>query len=74
MSLWRLHVSRSFERSIRQIPKEYQRRIVAWHNEHAGGISDPADLDKVAWLTRNNIFNLDRLCLCTPLLADQGRR
>nr|VFJ92692.1 MAG: hypothetical protein BECKLFY1418B_GA0070995_10385 [Candidatus Kentron sp. LFY] len=48
MSLWRLHVSRSFERSIRQIPKEYQRRIVAWHNEHAGGISDPADLDKVA--------------------------
>lgn len=49
--MWKLRVSRSFERAIRQIPSEYQRRIVAWHDEHAEGISDPANIDKVAMTT-----------------------
>nr|VFK40150.1 MAG: mRNA-degrading endonuclease RelE, toxin component of the RelBE toxin-antitoxin system [Candidatus Kentron sp. SD]VFK45532.1 MAG: mRNA-degrading endonuclease RelE, toxin component of the RelBE toxin-antitoxin system [Candidatus Kentron sp. SD]VFK66587.1 MAG: mRNA-degrading endonuclease RelE, toxin component of the RelBE toxin-antitoxin system [Candidatus Kentron sp. UNK]VFK69924.1 MAG: mRNA-degrading endonuclease RelE, toxin component of the RelBE toxin-antitoxin system [Candidatus Kentro len=54
--MWKLRVSRSFERAIRQIPREYQRRIVAWHDEHAEGISDPANLDKVVWLTKDKVF------------------
>ncbi|VFN05108.1 MAG: mRNA-degrading endonuclease RelE, toxin component of the RelBE toxin-antitoxin system [Candidatus Kentron sp. G] len=58
--MWELHVSRSFERSIRQIPKEYQRRIIAWYNEHTGVISEPADLNKVVWLTGNHLFGLVR--------------
>nr|VFJ63609.1 MAG: mRNA-degrading endonuclease RelE, toxin component of the RelBE toxin-antitoxin system [Candidatus Kentron sp. DK] len=54
--MWKLCVSRSFERAIRQIPKEYQRRIVAWHDEHAEGIFDPTDIDKVVWLTKDKLF------------------
>nr|VFK10503.1 MAG: hypothetical protein BECKLPF1236A_GA0070988_100393 [Candidatus Kentron sp. LPFa]VFK26826.1 MAG: hypothetical protein BECKLPF1236C_GA0070990_100393 [Candidatus Kentron sp. LPFa] len=54
--MWKLHVSRSFERAIRQIPREYQRRIVAWHDEHVEGISNLANIDKVVWLTKERVF------------------
>ncbi|MBT8421475.1 MAG: hypothetical protein KJO08_11545 [Gammaproteobacteria bacterium] len=54
--MWELHVSRSFERSIRQIPKTYQQRIVAWYDKYLEGVSDPTDIDKIVWLTKDNLF------------------